>query len=359
MNTPSPLLVTLIALSLAPAWADPLPPDWSRIESRRRTRMGLSTLIVTKSGRVDLVEDQEGGALRRSYQVSPELLARVARAAHRAEHQPWPTLGRGAPASDLVARAQSALRKRGQELEVDGRLGPKTEAALRAYQRQAALPETGALDPATREALQLWTEQVFVSSAQTGALRTRSAELASYLELLREVARRQEEPRFHRLLRVKASGRGLRLSDGEGRVHEVKYLDLDGFTRPVGLVLLADAYHAQGFVFERAPARAVLTAIRVRVTVESYPGGDLEPGDVARVTGWQRVPLRRVSRGSGSRHVGGIVPVLETIDGRRGYLEHPQGVSAPPTPRRARPLPIRRGIADRLGSPERFGRGRE
>jgi peptidoglycan hydrolase-like protein with peptidoglycan-binding domain len=55
-----------------------------------------------------------------------------------------------APRVDVVQRA---LNANGAHLTVDGRVGPKTEAALRNFQRQHNLPVTGRPDSATITAL--------------------------------------------------------------------------------------------------------------------------------------------------------------------------------------------------------------
>ena len=55
-----------------------------------------------------------------------------------------------------VLEAQVELHRRGFSCgSIDGVAGPQTAAALRAFQRQAALPETGILDPDTRIQLEL------------------------------------------------------------------------------------------------------------------------------------------------------------------------------------------------------------
>jgi peptidoglycan hydrolase-like protein with peptidoglycan-binding domain len=54
---------------------------------------------------------------------------------------------------DLIAAVQTALNSNGAQLTADGRDGPKTHAALRAYQKQHNLKVTGRPDPATLQAL--------------------------------------------------------------------------------------------------------------------------------------------------------------------------------------------------------------
>lgn len=67
--------------------------------------------------------------------------------------EPHP-LGEGC-AGDLVADLQRTLNARleGSALGVDGEFGPLTAAAVKQFQRRAGLPQTGAVDPATWQAL--------------------------------------------------------------------------------------------------------------------------------------------------------------------------------------------------------------
>ena len=53
----------------------------------------------------------------------------------------------------LTQAVQSALNANGANLKVDGRMGPKTHAALRSYQRAHHLRPTGRPDPQTLQAL--------------------------------------------------------------------------------------------------------------------------------------------------------------------------------------------------------------
>ncbi len=54
-----------------------------------------------------------------------------------------------------TAEVQHALNRQGADLTVDGKTGPKTRAALRAFQREAGLPITGLADKETLAALGL------------------------------------------------------------------------------------------------------------------------------------------------------------------------------------------------------------
>lgn len=70
----------------------------------------------------------------------------------------WPLVGEGAswqaagPDPD-VASVQEQLARAGFDLVVDGRKGPKTVEAIRAFQASAKIPVTGIADPVTRAAL--------------------------------------------------------------------------------------------------------------------------------------------------------------------------------------------------------------
>jgi hypothetical protein len=52
-----------------------------------------------------------------------------------------------------AAAVQTALNNNGAQLDVDGHMGPKTVAALKAFQKQHNLKVTGKLDRATAKAL--------------------------------------------------------------------------------------------------------------------------------------------------------------------------------------------------------------
>lgn len=57
------------------------------------------------------------------------------------------------PAQQHVAKVQMALNASGAQLTVDGKWGPKTSAALKAYQSAHKLKPTGKMDAATAKAL--------------------------------------------------------------------------------------------------------------------------------------------------------------------------------------------------------------
>lgn len=72
--------------------------------------------------------------------------------------QIWRIVGQGASweaaASDPdIAGVQEQLNRAGFDLVVDGRKGPKTVEAIRAFQASAKIPVTGIADPVTRAAL--------------------------------------------------------------------------------------------------------------------------------------------------------------------------------------------------------------
>jgi hypothetical protein len=72
---------------------------------------------------------------------------------------PPPAMAAPAPApkpmthQQLIQSVQTALNSNGAKLTVDGRMGPKTAAALRSYQHQHSLKVTGQPDAATLKAL--------------------------------------------------------------------------------------------------------------------------------------------------------------------------------------------------------------
>lgn len=57
------------------------------------------------------------------------------------------------PAQQHVAKIQMALNANGAQLQVDGKWGPKTSAALKSYQSAHNLKPTGKPDGATMKAL--------------------------------------------------------------------------------------------------------------------------------------------------------------------------------------------------------------
>jgi peptidoglycan hydrolase-like protein with peptidoglycan-binding domain len=57
------------------------------------------------------------------------------------------------PAQQRVAKVQMALNANGAQLQVDGRMGPSTRAALKAFQSAHQLKPTGQPDAATLKAL--------------------------------------------------------------------------------------------------------------------------------------------------------------------------------------------------------------
>lgn len=55
--------------------------------------------------------------------------------------------------SAAVKNVQQALNKNGANVAVDGKMGPKTKAALKSFQQGHGLKATGKLDKATKAAL--------------------------------------------------------------------------------------------------------------------------------------------------------------------------------------------------------------
>jgi peptidoglycan hydrolase-like protein with peptidoglycan-binding domain len=60
----------------------------------------------------------------------------------------------GATGDEMVKAAQQALKDKGHDPgRVDGRMGPKTQAALREFQKAQGMAATGDLDAKTTDAL--------------------------------------------------------------------------------------------------------------------------------------------------------------------------------------------------------------
>jgi peptidoglycan hydrolase-like protein with peptidoglycan-binding domain len=57
------------------------------------------------------------------------------------------------PAQQRVAKVQIALNANGAQLDVDGKWGAKTSAALKSYQSAHKLKATGKMDSATAKSL--------------------------------------------------------------------------------------------------------------------------------------------------------------------------------------------------------------
>jgi lipoprotein-anchoring transpeptidase ErfK/SrfK len=133
---------------------------------------------------------------------------------------PFPTQGSRDPPEDLfprpvhgVAEAQIALARLGiSSGSIDGRLGTQTGLALQAFQRINHLPETGQLDPRTRETL-LLTRSPFgryivsesdlkrlqpLSETWAGKAQQTALEYETILELVAEKSR--ADPEFLRRL---------------------------------------------------------------------------------------------------------------------------------------------------------------
>ena len=68
-----------------------------------------------------------------------------------------------------VQKAQKKLQKKGfYQGEIDGVQGPATKSAVRAYQREKGLPETGALDAATLDKLNVKVKTAKTADADDG-----------------------------------------------------------------------------------------------------------------------------------------------------------------------------------------------
>jgi type IV secretion system protein VirB10 len=76
---------------------------------------------------------------------------------------------------EMIRRAQAALKSEGYyEGQIDGIAGPRTSTAIRTYQRERNLPQTGTLDQATAESL-----GIVGSAAGTGAPASRGTTTVS------------------------------------------------------------------------------------------------------------------------------------------------------------------------------------
>ena len=90
------------------------------------------------------------GANQKPAQVAQASAATPAPSTHKKSSA---TTHKHAASSAGVRSAQEALNKHGAQLAVDGKMGPKTHAAIKDFQKSNNLKTTGNLDTATRKAL--------------------------------------------------------------------------------------------------------------------------------------------------------------------------------------------------------------
>jgi peptidoglycan hydrolase-like protein with peptidoglycan-binding domain len=77
--------------------------------------------------------------------------------------------GQQTHSADMVKQVQQKLSAKGHKLSADGKMGPKTEAALKDYQQQNGLQATGQIDQETLAKLGIESR-----SAATGGSNSRS-----------------------------------------------------------------------------------------------------------------------------------------------------------------------------------------
>jgi Putative peptidoglycan binding domain len=103
----------------------------------------------------------------------------------------FPTAGHGQSYNPVTQQAQTRLAALGHDPgTLDGAMGEATRSAIRAYQQQSGLPETGNLDGATLETLGVGTSVTLVSSVRDWA------PVPTQAELNRLLANPINDPRF-------------------------------------------------------------------------------------------------------------------------------------------------------------------
>ena len=103
----------------------------------------------------------------------------------------FPTAGHGQSYNPVTQQAQTRLAALGHDPgTLDGAMGEATRSAIRAYQQQSGLPETGNLDGATLERLGVGTSVTLVSSVRDWA------PVPTQAELDRLLANPINDPRF-------------------------------------------------------------------------------------------------------------------------------------------------------------------
>ncbi|MBX6393802.1 MAG: peptidoglycan-binding protein [Burkholderiales bacterium] len=71
--------------------------------------------------------------------------------------------------SQTIRQVQQQLKQQGHDVQTDGQMGPKTQAALKKFQQQQGLSPTGQLDQQTLSALGIQQSGSMGASGRTGA----------------------------------------------------------------------------------------------------------------------------------------------------------------------------------------------
>lgn len=108
--------------------------------------MKLSHLVIASAAAVSLsavAADEQKQRQQPGAQSSQQSASGGASASQRGQHM----------SQETVRQVQQALKDEGHDLQVDGMMGPKTQAALKEYQQSKGMPATGQLNQQTLSAL--------------------------------------------------------------------------------------------------------------------------------------------------------------------------------------------------------------
>jgi type IV secretion system protein VirB10 len=117
--------------------------------------IGLAGVLLSKGAEAEVRPGTPFGIeLSEPLAISESFVSEESPDAGRASEPTLPALPLSSP--EMIQRAQQALKEQGYyEGQIDGILGPRTSNALRTYQREHGLAETGKLDPETARSLGL------------------------------------------------------------------------------------------------------------------------------------------------------------------------------------------------------------
>jgi peptidoglycan hydrolase-like protein with peptidoglycan-binding domain len=108
---------------------------------------------------------------------------------------------------DTIKQAQQQLSSNGQEVQVDGKLGPQTQAALKKFQESKGLQPSGQLDQQTLAALGMGEASASTgSSAKPSSPESSSGESSSGQSSSGQSAPAAPESSSERTAEPKASG---------------------------------------------------------------------------------------------------------------------------------------------------------
>lgn len=177
---------------------------------------------------------------------------------------------------EMIRRAQTALKELGYyEGAIDGLMSARTSAALRTYQREHRLAETGDLDPDTAKALAIMREASRTAPAPASARASETAGPNPTQSLQRQAEDLLSE--YQREIGVRSTGSGVEF-EGKERIGEAEMellFAMDSFanatqlyTRVAGSLKDQDSLRAAALALAREARRTdrVITTTSMRVS---------------------------------------------------------------------------------------------